>query len=231
METSCRLGAVALGRGANLLATRSLGPTGRHAAELLAGLDELLQEHGLAPTEIGELYVSAGPGSFTGLRVGITVARTWAQFAPGLKTIAVPTPLAVAEQAAGHPWEHLGVLLAAKRVGRSGPTVHGTLVRRDAQGHVDLQGEARLAAPEALIADWPRPLVLTGEGVGYCDLPTTDDVAVLPEDMRMPTAEAVWRIGRRLAERGEFDPWAQLQPMYARRPEAIRLWEQRHGRV
>ncbi|NBB95093.1 MAG: tRNA (adenosine(37)-N6)-threonylcarbamoyltransferase complex dimerization subunit type 1 TsaB, partial [Planctomycetes bacterium] len=116
IEASCRRGAVALGVGDELRDARELGSTRKHAAMLLPALEALLGEASLAPVDVDELYVSVGPGSFTGLRVGLTAARTWGQMQPDLRIAAVPTPLAIAVNVDAD-WQHVGVLLAAKRAG------------------------------------------------------------------------------------------------------------------
>jgi hypothetical protein len=74
-----------------------------------------------------------------------------------------------------------------------------------------------------------RPVLLTGEGLDYHDL-AGEGVELAEPDVRLPTAEGVWRVGRRLAAAGEFTEYHHLLPIYTRRPEAVRLWEQRHGR-
>jgi tRNA threonylcarbamoyladenosine biosynthesis protein TsaB len=225
IETSCRNGGVALGRDDELSAARELGPTGRHATELLAQLDDLLKAFQLRPADLGEAYVSAGPGSFTGLRVGITAARTLGQLLPDLKLVSVPTPLAVAENVRSADWRNLGVLLAAKE-----SIVHATLLERDGE-EIRIAAPARLAQPQELLADWPRPLMLTGEALEFLDFPWPPDVRLVEPPLRLPTAEGVWRVGRRLAAARQFTPWNELLPIYARRPEAVRLWEQRKTRT
>jgi tRNA threonylcarbamoyladenosine biosynthesis protein TsaB len=208
--------------GRDLLASRPLGSTGKHAAMLLPILVELLSEIDATPSEISEVYISVGPGSFTGLRVGITVARTLGQLLPDAKLVAVPTPLAVAETVIEESWDHLGVLLAAKDT-----TVHATLISRDAAGHPTLDGESQLAPIAELVAAWPNETKLAGEGLTYGDPVGAHQTA--GTSPWYPTVEAVFTVGARLAEAGETIDFNHLLPVYARRPEAVRLWEQRHG--
>src|SRR5690606_21289352 len=78
IETSTRHGAVAVGRGDELLGTRPipLPPRGtEHRVDLMLAIDELCREHDIAPAEVGEVYLSIGPGSFTGLRNAVTTAK------------------------------------------------------------------------------------------------------------------------------------------------------------
>ena len=251
METSSRAGGVALGIGAELVRSLPLGPARTHAAELLVQLDTLLVTEHLRPTDVAEVYVSIGPGSFTGLRVGVTVARTLGQMIPLLRVVAVPTPLAIAENVAQMDWERLGVLLGAKE-----SIVHATLLKRnptlrsarpygpagppEADGKAVVMSRSRLVSIEELLAEAPvdsgssggvRPLVLTGEALGFFrDADWPEDVELVDEDLWAPTAEGVWRVGRRLAEEPKhITAWSNLLPVYARRPEAVRLWDSRHG--
>jgi tRNA threonylcarbamoyladenosine biosynthesis protein TsaB len=227
IETSCRQGNVALGVGGQFCAAGDLGTTRKHAAALLPSLQTLLDENGLAPADVDALYVSVGPGSFTGLRVGVTVARTWGQMQPDLNIVAVPTPLAVAANA-GDDWQRLGVLLAAKRSGEAAGTVYGALVRR-ADAAIAFDGEPLVATPQDLLATWPRPLTLTGEGLSFCQVEPAEGITLIDDSRRLPTAWAVWQIGEQLLAAGASTPWSELQVVYARRPEAVRLWEKHHG--
>ncbi|MBN1556240.1 MAG: tRNA (adenosine(37)-N6)-threonylcarbamoyltransferase complex dimerization subunit type 1 TsaB [Phycisphaerae bacterium] len=221
VETSCRTGGVALGRGEELSAVRSLGPTGRHAGDLLPELDALLREHDAVPKDLRQVYVSVGPGSFTGLRVGITTVRTLGQMLPDLKIVAVPTARAVAENLHRVEWSKLAVLLAARE-----NTAHVTLLRRDGEDAVEIEPPF-LATAEEFLARTPRPVLMTGEALEYLRADWPTDVRPVDPSLHLPTAEGVWRVGRRMATRGQFTPWNQLLPLYARRPEAVRLWEKK----
>jgi tRNA threonylcarbamoyladenosine biosynthesis protein TsaB len=225
IETSCRRGGVAVGDGERVLACKPLGATGKHARDLLAEMRDALAEAGAAgPETLDELYVSAGPGSFTGLRVGVTVARTMGQAMASLKIAAVPTALVVAEAYRDADIEQLVVLLAARE-----QTAHATRLTRDGAGEWRISEPGRLLDAAELADAIPGPIHLAGEALEFLDLPERDDLHITDRRHWLPSAESVWRVGRRLAERGEFTPWTQLQPIYARRPEALRLWAKLHG--
>ncbi|MFW6132689.1 MAG: tRNA (adenosine(37)-N6)-threonylcarbamoyltransferase complex dimerization subunit type 1 TsaB [Planctomycetota bacterium] len=221
IETSSRAGGLALGRGAALVRTAGFDASLRHAAQLLTRLDALLRDANLAPGDLDEVYVSSGPGSFTGLRVGVTVARTLAQALDDVRCVAVPTAAAVAEGARDLPWEHLAVVFDAK-----GRNIYVQRFGRDGEGEIVPRGEARTLTEREFLDEAPRPLTLIGEGLDYHDL-TGEGAAAAPRDRWLPTAEGVWRVGRRLAQAGRFTPYIELLPLYARRPEAVRLWERR----
>ena len=88
IETSGREGSVAVLRDGDVLAEEHFPHGLKHAAELVPMIDRLCAAQGWAPGDVAEVYVSVGPGSFTGLRVGITVAKSLA-FATGAALVAV----------------------------------------------------------------------------------------------------------------------------------------------
>lgn len=224
IETSSRKGAVALGRGNQLLATAELGSTGRHAAALLPALDELFKAHSLTPADIDEIYISVGPGSFTGLRVGITAARTLGQMIPDAKIVAVPTELAIAQNVADRDWENLGVILAAKH-----ESVYASLISRDKSGDLAISGEPGVYPLLDAIANFPAGTVLTGEGIGFCETELPADFKQIESDCWYPEVASVWTVGNKLAAEGKFTPYSEVLPVYSRKPEAIRLWEKRNA--
>src|SRR3954451_7626738 len=99
LETSARSGSVALvNDDGTLLAEEQFPHDLKHAAALISILDALTKRHAWSPRDVREIYVSAGPGSFTGLRVGITAAKTLA-LALDARVVAVPTTDVLARNA------------------------------------------------------------------------------------------------------------------------------------
>jgi len=223
-ETSSAMGSVALGREERVLAAVRLTQPRAHAAEFLPAIDALCRGNGVEPKSIRAAYVSSGPGSFTGLRIGITAARMIA-FATGAKLVAIPTLEIIAQNAADadpRP-QRVTVLLDAKR------------------GHVysaafDFDGERYRASSSPVEADplaflnlQPADAAVLGEGVLYHrDAVAASGRRVLPESLFPPRAETVYRLGCESARRGEFVNARELIPVYIRPPEAEEVWTQRH---
>src|SRR5437660_747226 len=98
LETSSRVGQVALAQGDTVLSVRRLDETRRHARDLAPAVAELLVQQNWKPNEMHGVLVSLGPGSYTGLRVGLMSAKTFA-YAIGCPLLGVETFSAIALQA------------------------------------------------------------------------------------------------------------------------------------
>ena len=215
IETSARTGGVVLGRGDEIVGSIDFAASSRHAVQLVPRLGELLAAASLRPENVEELYVSVGPGSFTGVRVGLTVARTMGQMIDALRCVAVPTPAAVAQRAADLQWENLAVVLDARD-----RLYVSTFVRN--QGRITPSCDGGLVEAEKFLADAPRPIMLTGEGLAYHDL-AGPEISTAPPEIHFPTAESVWRVGRQMARDDRYVDYHELAPVYARPPEVLRV--------
>lgn len=225
VETSGTVGSVAFGAGGVVLGERVFDSNIRHGAALLPTLAELLRSCDLAPTDAGHIYVSAGPGSFTGLRVGISFARTYAA-ATGAQIVCVPSLEVIAQNALGSGHPRIAVMLDAKR----NHVLAACFEHRDgAYRPVDEPNEY---APVSYATSL-RPVGLIGEGVRtyWEKLNGLSGVTIIP-DGEVPyaaRARTVFTLGTEMAMRGAFTAARDVVPMYIRRPDAAERWEQRHG--
>lgn len=231
LETSTRCGSVAVGRGDELLAHESLPPQQRHTVELLPRIDALARRFGFTPHDLAEVYVSIGPGSFTGLRIAVTMAKLFARVT-GCKLVAVPTLDVVVRNAESPvmavrglgrdvPPQHVAVMLNAKR----GQCFTGLYERTGNGWRTKL--EPSLLTPAQLCEQAPRPLTVIGDHLPDYDWPA--DVTLITDERATPRAEILWQLGRAAAQENRFvDPYA-LTPLYVRLPEAEELWQQRNA--
>jgi tRNA threonylcarbamoyladenosine biosynthesis protein TsaB len=90
LETTDKIGSVAASDGDKPLAELILDATQRSAQSLLPAVDALLKQVGWTPAEVQLVAVSIGPGSFTGLRVGVTAAKVFA-YAVGAEVLGINT--------------------------------------------------------------------------------------------------------------------------------------------
>lgn len=118
LETATRAGSWALLEDDALVGEGQGEATGTHDTQLPQPLIAMLAARGLSVADVDLLAVAAGPGSFTGLRVGIATMQGFAA-ATGKRIVAVPTLDAIAEGAAAEPdaagLEYVGVWLDAQR--------------------------------------------------------------------------------------------------------------------
>lgn len=215
LETSGRTGSVALAQDGVVLAEERYPHGLKHATGIVPIVDRLCAVKGWAPRDLDEIYVSVGPGSFTGLRVGVTVAKALA-FATGAKVVAVPTADVLARNAPP-AWQNLVVVLDAKR-----DQVY-TAVFANRAGVAAMVEGAHLDSLAAVLSRVPRPVHLIGEGIPYHrKFIACDDAGIFetPPELWDARATAVIEIGHAMARQDQFTDPDRLTPAYIRRPEA-----------
>ena len=225
VETSGRTGSLALVNDGAVLREEQFSHGLRHAAAIVPIIDRLCRQQGWSPGDVEEIYVSAGPGSFTGLRVGVTVAKTLA-FATGAAVVAVPTADVLARNAPAG-WENAVIVLDAKR-----DQVFTATFVNDGTGRPGAREPARLDALTAALARAERPVHLIGEGIPFHQkfIPADDPaIIVTPPDLWRARAAAVAEVGYRLARGGHWTEPDRLTPFYVRKPEAEEKYDLAQG--
>ena len=213
-----------------------------HLKGIISVIDDAINNAGLTKQDLSHIAASIGPGSFTGIRIGVTTARTLAQMF-GLPCIAVSSLEAMAERAAGYAASNGCRYVAALINARRNQTYAGAwklFLPSDSiaiyEGHDSLRC-ADIICPErqymidellAILKDKAAltddKICFTGDGVdAYLDIieSVMDDVsfAVAPEELRYQDAVQVALIGRRKAEAGDTSSYDALLPEYMRLAE------------
>ena len=221
LETSGRVGQVAVAEGDVLRAVRRLDEARRHARDLAPAVRDLLAGQGWRPRDVPAVVVSLGPGSYTGLRVGIMSAKAFA-YATGCALVAVETFAAIAAQA---PPEavRLDVLADAQ------------------QGKVYVQGFGRAAPAEFPLpatplriepfADWlarREPSAwATGPGLRAHEQHLLADPRVVDRGLWDPQPESLLRLGLARYRAGIRDDVWSVEPLYLRPSSAEENWRGR----
>ena len=208
IETSRQPGSVALCRDNDCLAEIPLDRDGlRHAQALPPVVAALLEDHSLAADDIDLIAISRGPGSFTGLRVGIAFAKTlaWATRCP---LVGVDTFAAIATHAPA--------------------TANSLWVAADAQRkelfvrpyHRQPDGQWTPDEDHSIVntADWCRDRA-PGETVVAATNGLLDDYLANHVACES-TADSIAQLGRLAAQAGQLDNPVTLEPLYLRRSAA-----------
>jgi tRNA threonylcarbamoyladenosine biosynthesis protein TsaB len=217
LETSHTAGSVALLNDGNLLRERTLDPARRSAQTLAPAIEALLTECQVMPREIGLVAATIGPGSFTGLRVGVTTAKTLA-YAIGCDIIGLDT-LDVA--AAQTPASLLNAQASVQAVldAQRRELFVATYQSRAGQGGAELlsrTGETQLMAADAWLAQLSPATIVTGPGLGRLVDRLPAGVVVVPPELREPLAATVGRLAFAEHSRGRRDDLWKLAPLYIR---------------
>ena len=199
----------------------------RHSSNLLRLCDEVLREADVAPAELDAIACGAGPGSFTGLRVGLAVG----------KGLALPTarPFLLVSSLAALALDILrttdtvppGALapIAVPCIDAGKGQIYAGLFRADGASLVALVGDEWVLGPEELLPAMPRDAVLRIAGNGADRFAGVIDAAIAGRGgarrlaVEGPTAESLGRLALLRLARGEADSLESSVPSYGRAPD------------
>jgi tRNA threonylcarbamoyladenosine biosynthesis protein TsaB len=226
LDTSTERGAIGLSVRSGAVFASSTETARHHGRDLIPRLADTLREAGLSIRDVDALAVGLGPGSYTGLRVGLTAAKTLA-YAIGVSLVGLDSLEAIARNAPGEA-SRISVIADAQRtqlyVAEYGRAPDDRLIcTRVCQIEPFHAWLARLEPGTFVLGpglDSPR--VRSAFPAGF-DFP--DSALNYPEGHRLiDLARETWSTGRR------DDPWL-LEPRYLRRSSAEEQWDSRKAAV
>ena len=227
IDTTTPLGGVAVVGEEGVLAAYAADVHGSHSPRLMAAVEKLLADAGLRPGDLAGIGVSIGPGSFTGLRVGVATAMGLAR-AADLPLYPVPTLEVVAQGAPRADGEVVAVAMIARR-----DEVYGACFEPRGDGWNPLLAP-RALSPGAFLADLcalevPCLLAGTGSAMVIGDGPAPKSVRVADPVFARPRVELVaWR-ARAMHAAGEPVVAADLAPRYLKASQAEIAWQARQS--
>jgi tRNA threonylcarbamoyladenosine biosynthesis protein TsaB len=222
LETSGRSGLVALAAGPDLLAQRRLDEGRKHSRDLVSTIADLLTGQGWAARDLAAVIVSRGPGSYTGLRVGLMAAKTLA-YATGCALIAIDTFAAVARQAPAGV-NCLDVIGDAQK--------ENVYVQSFARAGEEWRPVADLAIRP--FGDWlsqrqPDAWV-SGPGLARWEAHLPAGVPRVDASARQPGAASLLALGLARLLAGQRDDPCAAEPLYLRPSSAETQWGSGTGR-
>ena len=206
IETSGRGGSVAVAVGGDFRTTL-LDPARRHNRDLAPAVAALLADFALKPAAVAGVMVGVGPGSYTGLRVGLMSAKAFA-WATGCRFVPVPTFHAVVERVSDE--------IAAVDV--IADALQGLIYRQRFQragGPWEPADDLRIEPAAAWAERLPEGVAVSGPGLSVYDGLIRPEVVRVTAELRLPTAESVFAAGRRLPPVSGA-ALAGLEPLYLR---------------
>ena len=207
IETSSRGGQVGLAVDGVIAHSAQLDPTRRNNRDLAPTTSALLQAGGFTPKQLAGVMVSQGPGSFTGLRVGVMSGKMLA-YATGCKLIAVPTFWTIAAQTPAQ-FEQVEVIADGLQGLVYAQRFHRTADRWDATEPLHLEPAT------TWVARLTPAVCVTGPGVILHDASIPQNIPRAAVTNRGPSLQALFQIGSRLPPLARGD-LMQLEPLYLR---------------
>ncbi|MGI6452173.1 MAG: tRNA (adenosine(37)-N6)-threonylcarbamoyltransferase complex dimerization subunit type 1 TsaB [Syntrophomonadaceae bacterium] len=197
-----------------------------HSETLLPMIDSVIKAGGSVLADIDVIAVTIGPGSFTGLRIGLATVKGLSM-AANLPVVAVPTLEAVAANLAGCNALVYPLMDARKNEVYTAPfDVAGKYPRQLGDTMACSPEEAAASAIQLLQDTKKNSIILIGEGYlrykDYFQQKLRDWLLEVPQHLLLPRPAAVASLGLKRFQEGLIEEVLQLRPLYIRLSEAER---------
>ena len=227
-ETSAKAASVALTDGGKLLAESYQNTGMTHSQTLMVMAQELLKTCGLCPKDVEAVAVASGPGSFTGVRIGVAAAKGFA-WGGELPCYGVSTLEAMARNLG--IWQ--GYVVPAMDARRS--QVYTAIFHTQKCVLTRLEEDMAISLEELRekIKNFEESIFLVGDGALLCYNTLLEEVPALvlpPEDRMLQRAAGVALAAQAMADAGDPGKAAELTPNYLRLSQAERERAARENR-
>jgi tRNA threonylcarbamoyladenosine biosynthesis protein TsaB len=216
LETSGKIGQVAIAQGRRMGVSRTLSESRRHARDLAPTIVELCAEQGWRMRDLDAVIVSLGPGSYTGLRIGVMSAKTLA-YACGCIVLGIETFAAIAQRTPNEV-AVVDVIADAQQ--------QNIYVQRWRRAADDWKGEPlRIRSVVDWLADLGPEIWVTGPGLQLHETAIPPTIPRVSLGFREPDPLGLLELGLRRWHRGEADDLWALEPLYLRPSSAEEKWD------
>lgn len=226
IDSSTPVAGIAVSDGMQLLGEITLNTKNTHSEKLMPLVKHLLDELALSVNDLDAIAVTQGPGSFTGLRIGMATAKGLAQGA-GKKLIAVPTLDCLAQNLLHYPGIICPIMNAQKK------QVY-TAIYRSGRNKLERLSDYQAIAVEQLAAqlkELKEDVWFVGDGVAaFADMfqELLGDACRFADGHNiLPRAGALAMLAAERASEERFDDLYQAELIYIRKSEAEVQWEAR----
>jgi tRNA threonylcarbamoyladenosine biosynthesis protein TsaB len=220
LETTDSVGTVAAMTDGKLLLELGLNPRQRTAQSLPPGIETLLEGVGWKPADVQLVALTIGPGSFTGLRVEVTLAKTFA-YSVGAEVLGVNTLETIAQSAPASVHAVTAVIDAQR-----GEVVVRSFYR-GSEGFLLPAGDQQLISIDRWLQELPAGMAVTGPILDKLAPRLPAHVTVLDQQYWTPRAAMVAQLAHRQYAAGRRDDLWTLVPQYSRQSAAEEKWQAR----
>ena len=217
IDTSTFFGSIALTESDKVIAEQNINLKTTHSERLLPGINRLLQETGLTLKQVNAIASTVGPGSFTGLRIGLSTAKAMAVAADkplvGISTLDVLAAGAFACQ------RLICTVLDARR-----GELYTALYRHDQHGDIMRESDYLNLRPEKILEMIHEPVLFVGDGVTvYGDLlrqHCSHKATLAPMEFNYPRASTLCRLAVSNLSANKLPAAGDLKALYIRPSDA-----------
>jgi tRNA threonylcarbamoyladenosine biosynthesis protein TsaB len=221
IETSGREGLVGLAEGAAIIAEKRLDGSRRHVQDLAPVMSNLLIGANWNPTDVYGVAVSLGPGSYTGLRVGVMSAKAFA-FATGCRLVGIPTFDILARQS-DLPALRLDVIADALK---DKLYVQG-FARRGAADKWSTAMELAILPKQVWLSRVTSDVAVSGPGVPLIEKSLPNAIRVADPARRKPALQALLDLAEITDQHADRRVTLTTEPIYLRPSSAEEQWAER----
>jgi tRNA threonylcarbamoyladenosine biosynthesis protein TsaB len=215
IETATMTGGLALIDEEKLISEYTLNMKTTHSTRLMPALDWILKDASLDKNQINGIAISIGPGSFTGLRIGLATAKGLAM-GLNIPLITVPTLDALAYNISYVPYQICPIQDARKK------EVYSAIFRYE-NGIITRKSPYQVISPDELISLINEKTIMLGDGLNiYGELfrEKLGEFAIFANNsQRLPRASVIAELGLAKLKAGEIADLASSEPLYIRRAD------------
>ncbi len=226
IDTSTASGSVGLIEDEETISEYLLNIPVTHSERLLGAIDFVLREARCRMEQVEGWVIALGPGSFTGLRIGVSTVKGLA-FATGKPVAGVSTLDVLASQIAPTSYLICPILDARKK------EVYTGFYRYREDVSPTRQSEYQAISPENLVSQIKEQTIFVGDGVRtYGDFIRNrlGSLAIFPSSpFHVPHGSMVAKLGMNLLKKGEHLNLPAFSPLYIRPSEAEMKWQETHS--
>lgn len=220
LETSGASGIVALGLGSTIVSLRILEIAKRHVSDMAPAIAVMLKECGWEAKHLDAVATGIGPGSYTGLRIGLMSARTLAMMT-GARLLGISTFEILAQHCLKASIAKIEIIADAQQ-----DKIYAQRFENN-NGHLKSAGELEIVGTSEWMANRDMHFALAGPGLTKVRTLISGNQCVIVEQSENISHESFLALALKKLMSHHADDPLSLQPLYLRRSSAEEQWDKK----